>query len=111
PNGIISSNGRSVGFERDAQGRITKVTTPTFLGGFAENGVDYRYVYDGAGDLVTVELPPTIGPQGFEAHHYTYAAHRLLTTIDPRGNTSRTSTYYPDGRLATDKDALNNVTS
>ena len=49
---------------------------------------------------MTVELPPD-----FEEINYTYEAHRLDLTTDPRANPVRTSTYYADGRLATDTDA------
>jgi RHS repeat-associated protein len=110
PNGIISSSGRSVTFVRDAEGRITKATTPPFQGQFALGSAEYKYTYDGAGDLVTVEAPDS-NPFVTELTHYTYASHRLLTTQDPHGNLARTSTYDASGRLASDKDALNNLTT
>ncbi len=111
PNGIISNTGKSVTFERDAQHRITKVLPPRFFGP-GTGAIEYIYTYEN-GDLTALQLPPTIGPPGQEVVRHTYdAAHRLLTTVDPRGNPARTSTYDPvTGRLATDKDALNNVTS
>jgi len=107
PNGIISGTGKAVSFNRDPQGRITNVTSPAALPGTPAS--EWSYSYDDAGDLVTVSLPPSDGLVA-EAHH-TYADHRLLTTIDPRGNPARTSTYDLSGRLATDTDALGNVTS
>jgi RHS repeat-associated protein len=106
PNGIISSTGRSVSFQRDPQGRITKLLTPAFLGSQV-GPVEYQYTYDPTGDLVNVNLP-----SDFEEINYGYEAHRLTLTRDPRGNPARTSTYYPDGRLETDTDAtLTNVTT
>ena len=45
PNGIISSTGKSVTFERDAQGRITKVAYPG-LGFFAGPRSPSQYTYD-----------------------------------------------------------------
>lgn len=97
-DGITSSAGNvRVPFERDGQGRITRITDLT--------GAAYRYEYDAAGDLTRVLLPD-------DAHHdFTYdAGHRLLTARDPRGNSAITATYHPDGRLATSRDADNNVT-
>jgi RHS repeat-associated protein len=106
PNGIISSAGKTVTFDRDAQGRITKVDYPSFLGPYVDAA---NYTYDAAGDLTAVQLPTSgYGPSVF---NYTYSQHRLLTTVDPKGNPARTSTYDANGRLATDTDALGNVTS
>src|SRR5262249_9597605 len=108
PNGIVSNTGKSVAFEHDAQGRITKVTTPPFRGPGNSQASEYQYGYDANGDLVTVTLPPAdVGGSTFQ---YTYNQHRLLTTGDARGNAARTSTYDAAGRLATDTDAMNNVT-
>ena len=106
PNGIISSAGKTVTFERDGQGRITKVTSPAPSPGIAP--MEWDYAYDGSGDLVSVDLPPT---NNSATVHYTYDQHRLATTVDARNHAARTSTYYPDGRLETDTDAMSNVTS
>ncbi len=107
-NGIISNSGKSVAFVRDPQGRITKVTTPPFHGQGNHTAADYVYAYEN-GDLTTVTLPP---PSGLTSSIvYTYEQHRLTKTVDPRGNPVRTSTYFPDGRLEKDTDAMNNVTS
>jgi YD repeat-containing protein len=54
PDGIISSSGANVLFNRDAQGRITTVTPP--------DGSVYTYEYDANGDLVAVHLPDTAEP-------------------------------------------------
>src|SRR6185369_10315000 len=104
----ISSSGKSVSFVRDAQGRITKVDYPALFGPDIDAA---QYTYDATtGDLTTVQLAPSssVGPRFF---HHTYAQHRLLTTVDPNGHPARTATYDTEGRLATDKDALNNLTS
>ena len=70
--GIFHSAGKAVDFERDAEGRITKITDPA--------GHEIVYVYDAAGDLVR-----TIDPEG-NATTFTYDAdHRLIDVIDPRG--------------------------
>ena len=107
PNGIVSSTGKSVSFVRDAQGRITTVDYPALFGA---NDHAASYSYDANGDLVTVTLPPSSNA-GTEALHHTYTQHRLLTTVDPKGNPARTSTYDANGRLATDTDALGHVAS
>jgi RHS repeat-associated protein len=111
PNGILSSTGVSVTFERDSEGRITRALSPLFgpIEGF-QSQFEYTYTYDANGDLEAATRPPVEGNAAVT--HYTYAAHRLETTVDPRGNPpARTSTYTTDGRLETDTDGANNVTS
>lgn len=97
--GITSNNGGlNVPFVRDAQGRITQITNP--------EGKAFRYNYDAAGDLSTVELPGMSAPIS-----YTYApGHFFRNSTDPRGNTEASSTYHADGRLASLTDALGNTT-
>ena len=46
PEGITHSSGKGIDFERDAEGRITRITDPM--------GNANRYEYDVAGDLVTL---------------------------------------------------------
>ncbi len=106
PNGIISSGGKSVTFERDAQGRITKVDYPAYFGEVSAA----QYTYDGSGDLTTVQLPGVFN-QFDRIMHHTYDQHRLLASTDPKGNIFRTSTYDSNGRLATDTDAMGNMFS
>jgi RHS repeat-associated protein len=102
-----TGTGKKVLFGRDGTGRISKVSTPGI--GTPPTPIDTTYEYDAAGDLVTVTLPPVAS--GPVVVHYTYEDHRLATTVDPRGNTARTSTYDPSsGRLATDTDAGGFVT-
>jgi len=107
PSGIVSSAGKNVTFVRDPQGRITRVLYPAF---FAD--VDASdYSYDASGNLTTVELAK-VPFVFFRFWHHTYdGAHNLLTSVDPRGNTARVLAYGADGRLATDTDALGNITS
>ena len=107
PDGIVSSAGPAVTFQRDAQRRITKVVSPDF--GAPAQHFESNYTYDGAGDLVQVDLPP--GEEPVATTHHTYdPGHLLQATVDPRGNAARTSTYDAEGRLSEDKDALGNIT-
>lgn len=98
PDGITSSSGDlSVDIDRDAQGRIATVTDP--------EGNPYRYTYDAAGNLEQVALPGVDTPL-----HYTYdASHLLLTAVDANDNQAARATYYPDGRLESEIDALGNT--
>ena len=97
PDGITSSAGNiNVPFLRDPQGRITQITDP-------ENHA-YGYTYDSSGDLVSASLPGVTNPLT-----YTYNNHYFLTANDPRGNTLIIDTYYPDGRLESETDALQNT--
>jgi RHS repeat-associated protein len=106
-NGIFSSTGKNVTFVRDAQGRITNVDYQPYFAG-QDNAA--RYQYDGAGDLVTVDLAKVPFVFFRTMHHTYYASHHLKSSIDANGNTVRISTYDADGRLETDTDALGNVT-
>ena len=92
---------------RDAQGRITQVDYPAYFG--ATTTPPGTHTTPPA-ISITVDLP-TLPCVFFrtDAPHLR-RQHRLLTSVDPNGNTARTSTYYADGRLETDKDALGNVT-
>jgi len=107
-DGISSSTGKNVRFVRDLLGRITAVDYQPYF-----QGQDWasRYDYDAAGDLVTINLAK-IPFVFFRTMQHTYDAgtHRLKTSLDENGNTVRTSTYYADGRLETDTDALSHVT-
>ena len=99
PSGITSSaGGLNVPFARDQQGRITQITDP--------NGKVYQYSYDAAGNLATLALPGNT-----TAITYTYdTSHFFLSSTDPRGNPETITTYHPDGRLASIKDAVGNTT-
>ncbi|HEX3904531.1 MAG TPA: VWA domain-containing protein [Polyangia bacterium] len=109
-NGITSNldSTKSVTFTRDGQGRITKILTPV-LGDFFGVPLEYDYTYDTNGNLIRVDDPPT----SVFAIVYKYGydgAHRLTSSIDPDGHPAKTSTYDDAGRLASDTDALGNVT-
>ncbi|HEX2831379.1 MAG TPA: Ig-like domain-containing protein [Thermoanaerobaculia bacterium] len=96
-DGIISSaTGVTVPFVRDTTGRITRILDPA--------GHVYDYRYDGAGDLIEVQLPEITNPVQYE-----YASGHFLTKeIDPRGG-STSATYYPDGRVKSETDRMNNT--
>jgi RHS repeat-associated protein len=111
-SGITSTvAGMTVHFDRDTQGRITTITSPE-IDASASFAID-TYEYDANGDLIT-EKRPASGSANVGVPlptKYTYTAHRLTQTIDARGSAARTSTYDSAGRLLTDTDALNRVTS
>ena len=73
PNGIIHSNGQSVAFTRDAQGRITAVTDP--------QGKRIRYAYDANGNLIQVTDRMGLSSK-FEYNN----EHGLTSYTDPRGS-------------------------
>jgi RHS repeat-associated protein/uncharacterized repeat protein (TIGR01451 family) len=100
PNGITSSaaGGITVPFLRDNLGRITQITDL--------NNNLYIYSYDPSGNLASVSFPGTTLPGA-----YTYdSTHLLKSETDPRGN-STSSQYYPDGRLQSITDGMQNTTS
>jgi RHS repeat-associated protein len=109
PTGITSPvTGQTVSFTRDDQGRITQILAVD-LGDFFHTRFEYDYVYDGAGNLVQVTAPAV--NIFTEVYHYGYdGSHRLTSAIDPAGNHTQTSTYDSAGRLATDTDAMGNLT-
>ena len=99
PTGITSSNGLSVPFVRDTQGRITQITDPL--------GNVYAYAYDSFGNLASVTYPGLTTPA-----QYTYnTAHLYTGGTDPRGNALPSTTYDTSGRLQTVTDALAQTTS
>jgi RHS repeat-associated protein len=98
-NGITSSAGNLlVPFQRDLQGRVTKITDP--------KGKDYLYAYNAQGELTSVTYPSITTPATF-----TYdPGHYLKDYRDPRGNIANSQTYFPDGRLRASTDAAGNTT-
>ncbi len=99
PTGITSSNGLSVPFVRDTQGRITQIADPL--------GNVYAYAYDSFGNLASVTYPGITTPA-----QYTYnTAHLYTGGTDPRGNALPSTTYDSSGRLQTVTDALSQTTS
>ncbi len=100
--GIISSNGASVLFTRDAEGRIVSATGP--------DAESVSYSYDAAGDLVAAV------DQNANTYAYGYGtaanggAHYLTSIDDPGAGPQRVLTYDDDGRLVSATDAEGNVT-
>jgi RHS repeat-associated protein len=96
PSGIVHSSGKSVSFQRDAQGRITTVTDPA--------GRTLTYAYDQSGNLAS--FTDQLG----NVSTYTYDAnHRLLTIHDPRGVQPIRNDYDASGRLIGTVDAFGNA--
>ena len=97
--GITSSaGGLNVPFERDAQGRITRITDPA--------GKIYGYSYDSAGDLTRVDLPDVSTPIRYEYD----SSHLFRNSSDARGQSEGLMTYTADGRLESVSDAAGNTT-
>ncbi|MDY6837597.1 MAG: RHS repeat-associated core domain-containing protein [Thermodesulfobacteriota bacterium] len=94
-DGIIHSSGKSVLFERDDEGRITKITDPN------ENFM--TYTYDIKGDLVTFTDREEHSTQ------YTYDDHYLMDIIDPRGVRAIRTEYDDNGRIISTTDAEGNM--
>lgn len=92
PTGIVHSSGTSVLFDRDGEGRITKITDP---GGHSQS-----YQYDLRGDLIG--HTDAVG----NTTRFTYnRAHGLIDIIDPTGNRPLRNEYDADGRLIATVDA------
>jgi len=91
--GITHSSGKSITFERDTAGRISRVVDP--LG----HAIDYSY--DTAGDLASVT------DREDNTTRFTYnATHGLLDIEDPRGITPIRNDYDDAGRLISHTDAF-----
>ncbi|MGH8547581.1 MAG: putative Ig domain-containing protein [Methylococcales bacterium] len=91
PNGISHSGGRSVGFTRDPQGRITAITDP--------NNNAHHYAYNPNGDLIG-HTDPENNATTFQ---YDFR-HNLLDIIDPRGVRAVRNDYDAQGRLISTTD-------
>ncbi|MBD2492233.1 RHS repeat protein [Aulosira sp. FACHB-615] len=96
-DGIYSSAGKQVTFERDAQGRIATVKDPM--------GELIRYEYNANGDLVSVK-----DQEQFETRfvYDTTQAHYLKEIIDPLNRTGAKVEYGDDGRLKKTLNATGN---
>lgn len=94
-DGIVHSSGQSVQFERDSEGRITKITDP--------EGKFITYVYDGAGNLSSMNdqenLTSSYG-------YFTDPAHYLETITDSQGHTAARYEYDTEGRVTAFTNAL-----
>ncbi|MCP3998835.1 MAG: hypothetical protein GY722_27750, partial [bacterium] len=96
PAGITHSSGKGIVFERDAQGRLTRITDPL-------DRVN-SYSYDTAGDLVHFT------DRGRAATRFTYdGVHRLLDIEDPRGVKPIRNEYDSEGRIVRHIDAYGKV--
>ena len=85
-DGITHSNGKSVQFIRDDEGRISEIIDPM--------GASVSYDYDSYGDLVKVT-----DQEGYDTRFTYEGNHYLKDIIDPRGVRATRNEYYPDGRL------------
>ncbi|MEG5082027.1 putative Ig domain-containing protein [Microcoleus sp. AT8-B4] len=87
--GIVSSTGKSVTFERDAEGRIVSVTDP--------DGKKVKYEYDTKGDLVAVKDREENSTQfKYEDED---RPHFLTEVIDSLGRSGVKTEYDEQGRL------------
>ncbi len=91
-NGITHSCGLAVNFERDGQGRITRIVDP--------RGNAWEYEYDGRGDLVAVT-----DAAGYTTEFAYNNRHGLREIVDPRGNAIARNVYDDEGRLIAAVDA------
>lgn len=118
PSGIIHSGGRSVLFDRDAEGRVVQITDPA--------GGALTYTYDARGDLASVtdrsgaitrftydvdhDLVEIIDPRGVKVSRQEFDADgRLVAIVDPDGERVEI-THDLDNRVETVKDCNGNVT-
>ena len=96
PAGINHSSGKSIVFERDVEGRITRITDPLDRAN--------SYAYDTSGDLVIVTDRAGV------ATRFAYDGdHRLLDIEDTRGVKPIRYEYDTDGRVVRHIDALGKV--
>ena len=96
-NGIESSRGESLSFERDAQNRIVKITD------LAGKSVQYHYNENDDMDYV-------IDQMGYSTNYYYQAGHLLEEYIDPSGKRLTKNEYDAQGRLIRTTDADGYVT-
>jgi RHS repeat-associated protein len=93
-NGITSSNGPSVAFQRDAQNRITQITDAT-----GQNVL--KYGYNTSGDLATFT------DQLNNVTHYNYVSNHFLNSIqDARNITVFQALFDSTGHLTSTTDGL-----
>jgi RHS repeat-associated protein len=94
-NGMIHSAGKSIQFERDAQGRITKLIDPN------QNAISYQY--DAAGDLVA-----TTDAENQTVRYVYNSSHAMTEIKDPLNRKLVRNLYGDDGRLIGQLDADGN---
>lgn len=93
-DGIIYSDGSSISFIRDTEGRITSITDGTYK---------ITYSYDSNGDLVSV-----VDKSG-NTSSFTYENHLITGISNAAGITVSTNSYDDDGRLISTTDANGNT--
>ncbi|MEM1411250.1 MAG: RHS repeat-associated core domain-containing protein [Pseudomonadota bacterium] len=94
-SGLQHSSGEAIVFEKDAQGRITRITDP--------GGKTHEYAYDGNGDLRR-HTDETGAVTEFE---YQFG-HYLINVIDPVNRPVTRYEYDDEGRLTAIIDAQGN---
>jgi RHS repeat-associated protein len=103
PGGLISSTGVSVGFQRDSQNRITKITEPGTSPG------TLQYAYDVNGNLITFT------DQNANATQYSYQnssfPNYLTSIVDPLGRPTVRTVYNASGQIVAQCDANGNPTT
>jgi RHS repeat-associated protein len=91
-NGIVHSAGLSVAFQRDGQGRITRITDP--------QGQSLQYSYTPQGELAAHT------DRSGQTDSFRYGGgHLLAAYTDPRGVTTASQDYDSQGRLSAVTDA------
>ena len=96
PAGITHSSGKGIVFERDAEGRILRITDPMDR--------TMSYSYDAAGDLASFT------DRAGAATRFNYdAGHLLLDIDDRRGVKAIRNEYDAEGRLVRHVDAFGKV--
>jgi YD repeat-containing protein len=102
-NGITSSSGQQVQFQRDAQGRIVRLIDA--------EGTEIAYSYNAEGELSHVEYPEGLNSD----YSYNAGPEHYLTAMngdnDPEADSSRLEAAYDfAGRLAAIVDSLGGTT-
>jgi len=95
--GVHASNGQSLTYNRDANGRITSIAGPS--------GQSLAYTYSSAGDLAS-----STDPRGSVSTYSYDANHDLLKSTGPAGPLQSLQ-YDSAGRLSAVTDALGHTTS
>lgn len=95
--GVVHSSGRALVFERDAAGRVTRVTDPL--------GNSQQYRYSPAGDLVS-----HIDPLGHVTRYHYNQHHDLVRIEDPLQRPVVRNEYDEHGRLVSSTEADGRVT-
>ena len=95
-NGITSSNGESITFTRDNEGRITEITT--------NSDEKFTYEYNGYGDLVLVNK------NGKQQNRYTYKNNYLSEIRNNRNSVVKKIFYTTSNRVMLEEDGAGKIT-